>query len=300
MSARQTKSNSAFTLLELMLAVSILAVMTVVTFFCFDIVVNTWQSGLEVANSNNEGAYAIDQLAAGLRSAYYPNTGESDYKYGFAFIDGGDGTYTTDTIEWTKMGPALVGEDASFVEMPHRVVVRVQQYGKNGNDGDGLSVKAWRQDLQLDEFKPDEDLEFFLLAPRVVGFNCRMLDKDNPIKDEEPNWIDEWTWSNSIPSKVELTIYLKPAKEKADPIAIKRIVDIPMAAFSQNPQAKDSGSGTTGGNRTLDGGADGGSDIIYRPGGRTPGGNSRPGGTTPGGRTPGGGMAPPGGGGGPP
>lgn len=231
--------KSGLTLIELLLAISILAVMSVVTYLCFDIVVRTWQTGTEIAATAGQGEYVVEQLAAGLRSAYYPDTGKSDYAYGFTLADGGDSETTTDTIGWTKTGAALVGEDASFVDIPHRVTVKIQEYGTNGSDGDGLSVQAYRQALQLDDFNPETDIEFALIAPKVVGFNCRVLDKDQPVKDDLPNWVDEWKWSNSLPNKVELTLYLKPDKEGEEPIEIKRIVSIPMADFSQNPEKQD-------------------------------------------------------------
>lgn len=231
--------KSGLTLIELLLAISILAVMSVVSYLCFDIVVRTWQTGTEIAATAGQGEYVIEQLAAGLRSAYYPDTGKSDYAYGFTLSDGGDSETSTDTIGWTKTGAALVGEDASFVDIPHRVSVRIQQYGQKGNDGDGLSVQAYRQALQLDDFNPETDIEFALIAPRAIGFNCRVLDKDQPVKDDLPNWVDEWKWSNSLPSKVELTLYLNPDKEGEEPLEIKRIVSIPMADFSQNPEQQD-------------------------------------------------------------
>jgi hypothetical protein len=78
----------------------------------------------------------------------------------------------------------------------------------------------------------------------VIGFNCRMLDKDNPIKDKELNWQDEWDYSNCIPKAVEVTLFMRPNKENEDPLEVKRVVEIPMFDLSQNPRNKSSGSTT--------------------------------------------------------
>lgn len=236
------------TLVELLLAVSILAIISTFSYLCFDTVVHAWRTGVETANASGQAEYVLDQLTAALRSAYYPNTGSSSDEYGFAFYDGGDGERTSDTIEWTKTGASLVGEDAGFAEIPHRTVVSVMRVGNRRNGNEGLCVKAWRQALNPDDFDP-QDVEWLLLAPRVIGFNCRMLDKDNPIKNDMPNWVDEWTHSNTLPSKVELTLYLSsPDDGKDKPLVMRRIVDIPMAEYSQNPQdAPNSGNSTRGG-----------------------------------------------------
>lgn len=235
MSAR-SEWRSGLTLIELLLAVSILAIIGTFSYLCFDTVVHAWRTGVETANASGQAEYVLDQLAAALKSAYYPNTGQSTYEYGFAFQDGGDEERTSDTIEWTKTGATLVGEQSAFAEIPHRTVVRVAKVGSRRRGNEGLCVRAWRQALNPDDFEP-EQVEWLLLAPRVIGFNCRMLDLDNPIKDDQPNWVDEWSHSNALPSKVELTLYLSPPDDrKGKPLKMQRIVSIPMAAYSQNPQ----------------------------------------------------------------
>jgi hypothetical protein len=112
-------------------------------------------------------------------------------------------------------------------------------------------VAASRVDLQLDDFDPAKDVIPIALSPRVMGLNCRMLDKDEPLKDKEPNWQDEWSFSNCIPKAVEITLYMEPANERDEPIEVKRIVEIPMFDLSQNPRKKASGkSGTPAGGGT--------------------------------------------------
>ena len=97
MSAR-SEWRSGLTLIELLLAVSILAIIGTFSYLCFDTVVHAWRTGVETANASGQAEYVLDQLAAALKSAYYPNTGQSTYEYGFAFQDGGDGERTSDTI----------------------------------------------------------------------------------------------------------------------------------------------------------------------------------------------------------
>ena len=235
---RAGRGRGGFTLLELVMAVMIMSIMMLLSFFCFDAVVKSWEAGIEMSESMGQADHVIEQLVSGLRSAYYPDTGQQLDDYGFQFTDGGEGPEARDGISWVKIGRALVGEECGFADSPHRINVYVDDATRS--DTRGLAISAWRVDLQLDEFDPVEDVKPVSLSPRVVGLNCRMLDKDQPMKDDEPNWQDTWDFSNSIPKAVEITLYMEPPKEEEEPLEVKRIVEIPMFDLSQNPRQKKS------------------------------------------------------------
>jgi len=294
------KTDKGFTLLEVVMATMILSIMMLMSFFCFNAVVQAWNAGIEVSDAMGQADYVIEQLVSGLRSAYYPDAGVQLDEYGFQLHDNGEDEDARDSISWVKLGSALVGEDCGFAESPHRIVISVSDAEENS----GLLAKAWRVDLQLEDFDPAGDVLPIGLSPRVIAFNCRVLDKDQPEKDEEPNWQDEWASSNCIPKAVELSLYMEPPAnaKNNDPIVVKRIVRIPLWDISQNPRRKDDktrgGGGTEGGVVPGGGVRPGGGGI--RPGGGgteggvVPGGGVRPGG---GGIGPGGGGVGPGGGG---
>jgi len=236
-----------FTLVEIVMAISILSVMMLISFFSFDAIVQSWRAGQEMSNTMGQADYVIDQVVSGLRSAYYPDLGKQDYKYGFSLISDGDDENARDSISWVKMGSALVGEECGFAESPHRISLSVFEGGRNGDDEKGLALRAWRIDLQLEDFKPEEEVTDFILAPRVIGMNCRVLDKTQPKKNDLPNWQDEWKFSNSIPKAVEITLYMEPLKEGEEPLEIKRIIEIPMSELSLNPVSNDKGKQASGG-----------------------------------------------------
>ncbi len=261
-------ARRGFTLLELVMAIMILSIMTLLSFFCFDAVVQSWQAGIEMSDTMGQADHVMEQLVSGLRSAYYPDTGAQLEEYGFQFNDGGEGPEALDSISWVKIGRALVGEDCGFAASPHRVDVWVEDGRKE--ELAGLAVRAWRVDLQLDEFEPEKDAPSIGLAPRVVGLNCRMLDKDQPMKDDEPNWQDEWKFSNSIPKAVEITLYMRPVKEDSEPVEVKRIVEIPLFDLSQNPRDKGDGPGRSSGESTTPDGE----QTPVDSGGRRAGGSS--------------------------
>ena len=273
-------SPKGFTLIEVVISVMILAIMTLMSFYCFHSVVQSWRAGMEATDALGQADYVIDQVVSGLKSAYYPDTGRQMDAYGLQFYNEGDGPDAKDMLSWVKIGRALVGEECGFAESPHRVQLYVADGTGRNNEGGGLTVKAWRVDLHLDDFDPEKDVESLLLAPRVMGMDCRVIDKDQPRKNDEPNWEDEWKFSNSIPRAVELTLYMKPVEERGEPLEVKRVIEIPMSDLSLNPRTQ----GQQGGRQSNRPGSN-----VNRPGG---GGNNvnRPGG--------GGSYVPPGGGGG--
>ena len=154
-------------------------------------------------------------------------------------------------------------------------------------------------------FSNDEMYQPILIADGIIGFNCRVLkDKDDVKKAENDETLfeDEWTSSNMVPYKVELTFMLEDAQGRsynAEPASIKRIVRIPLHEQSKDgaripgseEEKKKSGParGTNRGTNTKGGSTDRGGSAAGV------GGDSGDGAQPP---DAGGGGAPPGGGGG--
>lgn len=222
------RPRRGLTLVELLLALTLLGLLSVMLFGSFHAVVRSWEAGRAAIDNAGHADYLMDQLVAALRSAYCPGQGED---YGLILTDDGD---DNDAIEWCKVGPALVGEDAEFAPVPHRVRVFVTP--PDGDFPGGFTVRAWRQALQLDDFDPELDTVELTLSPRVIGLNCRVLDPDQERNaDDTLNWADDWAKTNTLPAALELTLLMRPAEDGEDPTETKRIVEIPLAELSQNP-----------------------------------------------------------------
>ena len=300
-----------FTLIELLMAISIMGIMMVISFFTFNTVTRNWTKSMELVDRMQHAEYALTQVISGLRSSYFPmGAQESDMSRGFQLYDDGDEEKAKDAIQWTKLGTAIIGNTSKLSETPHMVRMWVE----DGSDKDrpaGLWVKACHDllpkntDEEID-FGDDEQFEPFLLVQGVIGFNCRVADKNMPFNEDGSwNWQDEWSTSNCLPRAVELTFYLEPVEERGIPETVMRVVEIPLAKMSQNPVKSDSSGsgddagtkgdkkGTKGGESTGVGGEKGGSTGGGGVKGGTPGGGAR--GGVPGGGMGGGGAGPGGG-----
>lgn len=218
------KTKTGFTLLELLLAVALLATITTVTFMSFSVVTTAWRRGQALTENLHHADYVLEQIVAGLRSAYFPDVSGGNALYGFQLEDNGDGDRATDSISWVKLGAALVGDGVDFAASPHRVKLSLIDEG----DGPLLAVRAWRLLAQMEDFDSD-DIEYTAISDRVVAFDVKVAYERI---DDEIEWLDEWEHTNRVPTVVDIAVYMKPAEQGERPQEIRRIVGIPVAGLS--------------------------------------------------------------------
>ena len=281
-------------MLEILLAIMILSIMTIISALVFQTVVHNWTLATDMADNMQRVDYITAQVTYALRSAYFPTSEKTTEADGFMLLNGNENNDPdeSDVISWTKLGPAIVGRNSRFARSPHRVTLFV----RSERDADeehpaGLIAQVIGEDkFRPDDFDEDDETnwDWFLLGSQVQGFNCRVLDKNEPFSHGMANWQDIWDTSNSSPRRVQLTFWMKPIEEDKDPYPVVRVLEIPLWDISQNPIKTDStGSGSrkggkSGGSKTGGkGGAGGGAGGGNRPGGGAPpgtGGGGRPGG----------------------
>ena len=296
-------------MLEILLAIMILSIMTIISALVFQTVVHNWTLATDMADNMQRVDYITAQVTYALLSAYFPTSEKTTEADGFMLLNGNENNDPdeSDVISWTKLGPAIVGRNSRFARSPHRVTLFV----RSERDADeehpaGLIAQVIGEDkFRPDDFDEDDETnwDWFLLGSQVQGFNCRVLDKNEPFSHGMANWQDIWDTSNSIPRRVQLTFWMKPVEEDKDPYPVVRVLEIPLWDISQNPIKTDStGSGSRKGNKGggsktggKGGGSGGGAGGGDRSGGGAPpgtGGGGRSGGGIPGGAGPqgGGGM----------
>jgi len=217
------KNRRGFTLLELMLAITILSAVTLVMYMTLSVIAGAWQKTVVLSDNMNHGDFVMDQLIMGLRSAYYPSAGVNP-QYGFAHDNESDGETADDKISWVKLGSAIVGDNCPFAGTPHRIEITMAEDEK----GRGIAFRAWRLQGQPDDFD-SEELEMEVFSRRVTGFDVRTASRK---VDDEIEWLDEWLETNRVPLAVELTVYMDPKEEGGEHVEIKRICPIPSAYLS--------------------------------------------------------------------
>ena len=273
-----------FTMIEMLLATVLVGVLTAFSIMTFRSVSHGWQVSADYLDKMQRTDYALNQVVSGLRSMYYPHDGSQNAKYGFVLVDNGDGQdpRRSDVIEWSKLGSALVGTKSDKADSVHRVQVMVLEEGDDDYaepiQKTGLYARIMRDSaLGEDRDEDDVDLTFgnaelyqpILIADGVTGFNCRVLktaeDADaaasgaKDVKNDTKKFEDEFSESNSVPYKVELTFQIeKPDdtfRSQTHRAPMVRIVRLPIHEQSLDgaapPGKNDNGKkgGKTGGKR---------------------------------------------------
>lgn len=262
-------AREGVTLIELLLAVSILSVLSITVMAVLNVGIESWTTGTALADESHNAEAVMEQVVMSLRSAFYPEATEPSYEYGFMHKDGGETPDAEDVISWVKVGNSLIGEDTPWAGAAHRVELFI---GDEGGEP-GLYVKAWQLVGQDEEFDPEEDVEPLLISDQVISFDCRMKDPEKKEAIGEPyEWLDEWTPSNRIPTHVMISIAMKPQKDKENPMEYTRLVEIPMAAMSWNPVQTRGSPRRPGGRNSPEGVNGPGGGGIRAPDGSTGGG----------------------------
>ena len=247
----------AFTMIELLTAVFILGVITTLSVLTFNAVARSWNVSTDYLDKMQRTDFALTQVVSGLRSMYYPHDGKQDERYGFVLFNNGEGEdeRSSDVIEWSKKGKAIVGNKSSVADTVHRVQVMVLEEGnsdwKRPITRTGLyarlcSDSALRPadgDTETDYSFSNQDMyEPVLIVDGVCGFNCRVLPKqpDSGGGSDKGKFEDEFAESNSVPYKVELSFKMADPEGRAyrsGAAPVVRIVKIPIHEQSLDGKA---------------------------------------------------------------
>ncbi len=216
-----TKSpyRTGFTFIELLVALAILVSALAIAFSIFTATLRAWQRGTEAMTQLHHGDLVMDQLVQSLRSTVFFE--ESSEFYGFRYESRFSGPYPNDLISWVTSSSAFIPLDSAHVHGMHRIVVTVESAGDATY---GVAVRAMPHLSDAE----DEELDPWFVSTRVRGLRCRIFDS------ETDTWQETWDQTNSIPSLVEITLFMDPDEPSDPPIRIRRAINIPIAPAVTN------------------------------------------------------------------
>lgn len=205
MRARRGK-RSGFTLVEVLLALSIFTLVTSMAAAAFWAVMKAWNRGGEMLEQLHYGDYAMEQLVSALRgAAWFPSKPAA---FGFQLESG--------KAVWTTSGTAFLPPDSHFRNGLHRMSVTV-----DAAQGErGLVVRAWPH---LAEEDGERDAEPWLVCPEVDDFSCEWYDFDGET------WSQDWEETNSLPKLVRVTLTMKKRGNFDEHLELQRLVELEVA-----------------------------------------------------------------------
>ena len=236
MTALARPAERGFTLLEMLVALTILVFAFAIIWETFTGTVKAWQRGGQLLDELRHGDFVMEQLVSALRSAaYFKKGGKESGQYGFRLQTGNAGSYPGDKLSWVTTSSAFIPPDSPLSKGTHRIIFNIE----DNDDGDpSVCIRAY------DPLLEDEDtleVERWFVSTEVQGIQCRVY---NP---EEEVWENSWEGeqTNTLPSLVEITLYMDPIEKFGDPVTLKRVVEIPIAPAVTNAVSADNATDNT-------------------------------------------------------
>jgi prepilin-type N-terminal cleavage/methylation domain-containing protein len=259
-----------FTLLEVICAVALLGIVSVLAFTATSAITSGWDRSTAHMDRVQRSDYALGQVVSAVRSMYYPRGGQQSYDYGFYLEDNGDGDTPdrSDVLQWSRL--AAVGSRDKAASTVHRIQLMMLEEGDTtyGEPAPvtGLYMRR-RPDVPLapkgdmdDEYGFDNEklYEPMLVADGICGFSCRVMKEPDTSggtargANDESLFEETWDASNAVPYKVELKFMLEDPERggsRSDAAPVMRIVRIPVWEQSQDGAAPPSDGSSSGGRR---------------------------------------------------
>lgn len=207
-------ARAGFTLLEILVAIVILAIAMTVAWQTFSSAVRSWTTARKLMDKTHHGDFALTQLTSALRSmAFFDSMPE---QYGFRMKNNSDGEYGDHTISWVTASTAFMPRGTEFDHGMHRIEVGA---GEDDDDNEGLLVSVWRHIVDDED---DVEKQSWVVSDVIRGLRCAVYNT------EEERWDDEWEKTNAIPGLIEITLYAEPEEKGDDPTEYRQLIEIPL------------------------------------------------------------------------
>jgi prepilin-type N-terminal cleavage/methylation domain-containing protein len=210
--------RAAFTLLEVMLAVTMLGLLVMALSSTWSAGLGAWKRSHRLAENYQRQRILLDALTEMARAAVYVTGRERLY----AFRVERD-PLLGDSISFVTNSDALLPPRETILAGLRRVTIGLQRCG--GGEPCLLLQNAFALQ-EMDRLAPPRGE---ILARDVSAFNIRCRDAQTGI------WRDRWAETDGLPSAIEFTLIFAPIDSVGLPPIITRQVDLPSAKLARQP-----------------------------------------------------------------
>ena len=211
-------SRSGFTLLELLVAMTIMVISMSIAFQAFSGTIRGWKRGMEVMEGIKHGDFAINQLAGTLNSTIFFDSPRKTYA--FTIEKKTNGGLPADTLSFVTSSGAFMPHNSPFTSSPHRIKLFIE----DDEGAPALFVTAMPAVPNSEDEEEEFDAEPFLVSREVQGLEILIWDMENE------DWTEEWEPENSVPERIMITVFVGSDNSKEEPIEFNRVIEIPVAA----------------------------------------------------------------------
>lgn len=198
-----------FTLLELIISLTIMAVIVVIVFGAFRIGIKAWEKGERDIEKHQRYRIVLELINRQMASIMFKKVKRSDKE------------------ELLLKGDMKSFEFASRVSMKPAnefgIVFVKYSVAEGENEGEGLYAYEKNFVLFDDEFNFDDidPEEFFVLIPSAHSVSFKYLKPPEEGLEEEPSWVETWDPGNDqgVPIAVKMTVVEEPEATPFEVIA---------------------------------------------------------------------------------
>ena len=253
MKPRRATLRSAFTLVEIMIAIGLLSLVLAAIYSSWTAILRSSKTGLDAAASAQRARITIRVLEDSLGSA---QSFAANLPYYYFAAENGDSPVLSFVARLSKSFP----RSGKFGDLDVRRVTYSIEAGPDGS----RQLVLRQNPLVMDPDKDEKDYPI-VLAKNVKGLDMQFWDSNkNP-----PEWVDTWEGpkTNQLPKMIMLTLKLadSPLSSRITE-ELTRFISIPSMTVQpvwQTPR----GGGQPG---TPGGGAPGNPGVLPNPGGMNP------------------------------
>jgi len=216
MSRARPRHGGGFTLLEVLVALTVLVTVMAIVGATLIATVNGWDHGQRALDGMRRGEHVMDQLANALRSSAGGGASTQPGMYSFQ-INNVDGNPPVATMSWVTSSGAFLPPGSPLAYGLHRIALSI---GQTADGRPALAVRSWPYLVP----NPDDlGIEPGFLAPEVSGLMCRVYDY------QQQGWQTVWPNSNALPALVEVTVFVN-TETNVEPLVLQRLVEMPLGA----------------------------------------------------------------------
>lgn len=211
---KHSSSSRGFTLLEIMLAVTILAVITTSVYATWSAGLAGWKRSASVTENLQRERIVMDTLAQLTQAIVY--FGSKDALYDILSTHR---QQMGDTISFVTASDVLLPASEQMASGMRRVTISMER------DARGRPFLAIANMPALEPNEASQPVTHVLSAA-VCGFGVRYRDP------RRGTWQDEWQETNLLPSAIEYTIAFGVNDGRTPPVIVTRAIDLPIAQFA--------------------------------------------------------------------
>ncbi|MFV1950941.1 MAG: type II secretion system protein GspJ [Nitrospinota bacterium] len=237
------KNRDGFTIIEILLALSIMAIVVSIMFSLYYASTGIIEEGRSKSDIYQTARLSLDRMSNEISSTFYSeNSGSEDIlstpdekpeRIIFIGEDIQDGEYSLDRLNFISAIYRWIRKDAPETELCEIGYYLSQEYKE-----DGTRVLLRREDATVDD-EPLEGGNVLELAESVVGLDFKYYDENG--KNKTDSWDSTTTdKGRKIPSAVKITISLKDKKGTVKNFSTlaEIMITVPSAGGGSSPPSE--------------------------------------------------------------